>query len=420
MVQVVDINELQVGMFVHLDLSWMSHPFARSSFRVENTQQIDTIRSLGVSQLRWDPQRSQLATPLAALPAGRPEPGRVASAEEQDVQTRREALSRQREAAAACQAQYEEAGQAWQAAFGRVRSDPLGAQRDTQNLSRALLDKMLAEGELCIRVLNTAAGDRGTAHTMNVAVVAMLLGRMLEMDPGDVTQMGTGALLHDVGKLDIPERLWHVDDHSNAAERDIYAGHVELGLLHAKRMALSPVASRVIAQHHELADGSGFPKHLAGEDIALPARIVSLVNRFDNLCNPPLLALAMTPHEALSHLFANQRSKYDATVLNLFIRMMGVYPAGSVVQLTDGRFALVISVNAKRPLKPRVLVFDPAIPRDEALDLDLDRAGNLGIRRSLRAAQLPDDARDYLAPRPQRLAYFFEPGLLPVSMAEAA
>ncbi len=161
-------------------------------------------------------------------------------------------------------------------------------------------------------------------------------------------------------------------------------------------------------------------EHLAGEDIALPARIVSLVNRFDNLCNPPLLALAMTPHEALSHLFANQRSKYDATVLNLFIRMMGVYPAGSVVQLTDGRFALVISVNAKRPLKPRVLVFDPAIPRDEALDLDLDRAGNLGIRRSLRAAQLPDDARDYLAPRPQRLAYFFEPGLLPVSMAEAA
>lgn len=419
MVQMVGINELQVGMYIHLDLSWMSHPFPRSSFRVESAQQILTIRSLGVSQLRWDPARSQLDPAPGVVDPERPStPSSVADGHE--VQSRRQALALQREAAAICQAQYDEAGQAWQDAFRRVRSDPQGSQRDTQALSSALLDKMLADGELCIRTLNTAAGDRATAHTMNVAVVAMLLGRMLEMDSADVAQMGTGALLHDVGKLDIPERLWHVDDHSNTAERDIYAGHVELGLLHARRMGLGPVASRVIAQHHELADGSGFPKQLMGDAIALPARIVSLVNRFDNLCNPPLLALALTPHEALSSLFANQRNKYDANVLSLFIRMMGVYPAGSVVQLTDDRYALVISVNAQRPLKPRVQVFDAGVPRDEALHLDLANAGNLGIRRSLRVAQLPQDARDYLVPQPQRLAYFFEPGPVSVTVAEAA
>jgi hypothetical protein len=106
-------------------------------------------------------------------------------------------------------------------------------------------------------------------------------------------------------------------------------------------------------------------------------------------------------------MFAQTRSKFDATMLNAFIRMMGVYPAGSVVQLTDDRYALVVSVNSTRPLKPRVLVHDPKVPRDEALHLDLETAPDLGIRRSIRAAQLPPAAMDYLAPRP-RVAYFFE------------
>jgi len=84
-----------------------------------------------------------------------------------------------------------------------------------------------------------------------------------------------------------------------------------------------------------------------------------------------------------------------------------VYPAGSVVQLTDERFALVMSVNSTRPLKPNVLVYDPRWPRDEALHLNLMTAPDLGIRRSLKPAQLPAAALDYLAPR-ARIAYFFE------------
>jgi hypothetical protein len=156
--------------------------------------------------------------------------------------------------------------------------------------------------------------------------------------------------------------------------------------------------------------------------MSVAARIVALVNRYDNLCNPPVLGLAHTPHEALSLLFAQAKSQFDAGMLNAFIRMMGVYPAGSVVQLTDDRYALVMSVNSTRPLKPNVLVHDPALPRDEALHLNLMGTPDLGIRRSLKPAQLPADARDYLAPRP-RVAYFFEAtraGVAPEEEAVAA
>jgi hypothetical protein len=140
----------------------------------------------------------------------------------------------------------------------------------------------------------------------------------------------------------------------------------------------------------------------------MAARIVALINRYDNLCNPQSRTPQLTPHEAVSVLFAQGRNRFDSAVLNVFIRMMGVYPAGSLVQLTDDRFALVVGVNSSRPLKPRVLVHDPKVPRHEALVLDLETQHDLGIRRSLPAAKLPPAAIEYLDPRP-RVSYYFEP-----------
>jgi hypothetical protein len=93
--------------------------------------------------------------------------------------------------------------------------------------------------------------------------------------------------------------------------------------------------------------------------------------------------------------------------MSLFIRMMGVYPPGSVVQLTDERFALVVSVNSARPLKPQVVIHDAHIPREEALVIDLEHECDIGIRRSLKPLQLPKAAFDYLSPR-KRMCYFFE------------
>ena len=163
----------------------------------------------------------------------------------------------------------------------------------------------------------------------------------------------------------------------------------------------------VIAQHHENADGSGFPQRINMDRMSTAARIVALVNRFDGLCNPLIASKAMTPHEALSLMFAQGRNRFDSTMLNAFIRMMGVYPPGSAVQLTDDRYALVVAVNSSRPLKPRVMIHDAKVPRDEALILNLEVHPDLGIRRSLKPQQLPRAALDYLSPR-ARVAYFFE------------
>jgi HD-GYP domain-containing protein (c-di-GMP phosphodiesterase class II) len=258
--------------------------------------------------------------------------------------------------------------------------------------------------------------------------VSLLIGRTLGLTDVDMLDLGVGALLHDVGKLDVPDRLRHLEDGFTAAELNGYRDHVAKGMLTGRRMALGAGALAVIAQHHEHADGSGFPLRLAADRLTLGARIVAIVNRYDNLCNPATRTIALTPHEAVAMLFAQSRSRYDPPVLNAFIRMMGVYPAGSLVQLTDDRYAMVVGVNSSRPLKPRVLVHEAAggrnSPRARSSEattqlLDLEREVDLGIRRSLAAAKLPPHVLAALDPRP-RVSYYFEPLVVQSRPAELA
>ena len=108
-------------------------------------------------------------------------------------------------------------------------------------------------------------------------------------------------------------------------------------------------------------------------------------------------------------MFKQQRSRFDEVALKAFIRAMGVYPPGSLVQLDDERYALVLGMNPTLPLRPTVVLHDPGIPKQEALILDLEQEPGLAIARSLRPSQLPIEVLEYLNPR-QQLTYYVEPG----------
>jgi putative nucleotidyltransferase with HDIG domain len=431
----IDIDALRVGMFVHLDMGWMSHPFPLGSFKITSAEQMATIRTLGLKRLRWSPQQSDpadapepevqawgalgepgvsLAPPDADVPTGDgsspdPEAEPTTLTPEAVVRERHvRRLAEQREALVVCERQFAEASHACQQLTALVPSQPQQARDQAEALTTALLQKMLGEQDVCIRLLSDAAGDKASAHALNVTIISLLMGRSFGLDAEDMMELGLGAMLHDIGKIELPERMRHRDEAFSATEARLYEEHVAHGVTIGRKMGLSAGALLVIAQHHEHADASGFPLRLNADRMTAAARIVSLVNRYDNLCNPHLPGRALTPHESLSLLFAQGRNKFDTAILGGFIKMMGVYPAGSTVQLTDDRYAMVVGVNSSRPLKPRVLVHEPAVPREEALVLDLESVSGLGIRRSLKPLQLPPSALEYLAPRP-RAAYFFEP-----------
>ena len=422
--QMIDVDALRIGMFVHLDVGWMSHPFPLSSFRIASAEQVATIRSLGLQRVRWSPQQSEMpgvpearvrefaasaAAPLLDLLPGQTlAPTATVDAEAMARAEHRRQLAEQRAALAVCERQFAEAAHECKEIAEMVVLKPQQARANAEALSGALVSKMLGADELCIRLLSDAAGDKASTHSLNVAIISLLMARSFGLAEAEMIDLGVGSMLHDIGKIEVADRLRHREDHFTSAELRAYEEHVAHGVAIARRMGLSAGATLVIAQHHECADGSGFPLRINSDRMTAAARIVSIVNRYDNLCNPNLSAKALTPHESLSLLFAQGKTKFDTAILGAFIKMMGVYPPGSAVQLTDDRYALVVGVNSMRPLKPRVMVHEAKVPRDEALVLDLENAPGLGIRRSIRPQQLPPASLEYLAPRP-RVAYFFEP-----------
>jgi HD-GYP domain-containing protein (c-di-GMP phosphodiesterase class II) len=417
--ELIDIHQLQIGMFIELDLGWMSHPFPTGSFKISSLKQIEIIRGLGLQRVRYLPKKSERSpeSPVAGAGESVSDGSVTDDAESAPTDTEAEALrprkqrsnllNAQQRDLIVCERRFGEAIRQYKLVIEQLDLKPRSAMEQSLGLVNAFVSEMLGQGESIIRLLSEGMGDKAAMHPVNVTIVSLLLGKSLGLSQSDMVDLGMAAFLHDIGKTQLPDRVRWLEENFSSAEYKLYQEHVPQGITLAQRMELSAGAVQAIAQHHELIDGSGFPARLRGERLSVPAKILALVNRYENLCNPSRPAAAITPHDALALIFAQLKTRFDSVALSAFIRMMGVYPPGSVVQLVDERFAIVVSVNSSRPLKPRVIVYEPGISKHEALILDLEQAPNIGIRRSLKPSALPKAAMDYLSPR-QRICYFFE------------
>lgn len=186
----------------------------------------------------------------------------------------------------------------------------------------------------------------------------------------------------------------------------------------ALSMGYPPAVTTAIAQHHEWADGSGFPLGLLAADMDIAGQILALVNNFERLCNLPLQGNEMTPHEAMAALYGQYRQRYAPDVLKAFVQTLGVYPPGSLVELSDGRMGVVVSVNTSQSLKPQVLTYDMQAPQKLRL-VDLREYVGLGIRRGLTRNQLSRNALEALQPQ-RRLCYFFDSSAAPAAEKDLA
>ena len=419
----VALRDLRIGLFVDLDVGWMAHPFPSGRFKIAHERQIAILKGLGVTHIRCVPAKSDPAeTPVTAASAADPTQRRAvpdAIKEQQQREHRAMVRAAQQHDLAVCQRRFGEAAQHYRDSLDLLPAKPQAAAQLAQQLIQGMLTEMLGQGDAAIRLLTESAGDKSALHPLNVTVLSMLLGRAMDLPESELLELGLAAMLHDIGKLQLPDRVRRLEDNFSMAEVKVYQGHVAHGVDLARAMGLAPGAIQAIAQHHELVDGSGFPLHLRQDALSPAARILSLVNRYDGLCNPLRPNAAVTPHEALASIFGQQKTRFDGPTLSAFIRMLGVYPPGSVVQLNDERHAMVVRVNAGRPLKPSVIVHEPRVPRHEALIVDLDHLPNASIRRSLKPASLPPAALEYLQPR-QRMCYFFEAAANAASLAQSA
>lgn len=409
-------SQLCIGLFVHLDLPWTDHPFTFSSFKIKSLDQINTLQSLGLDRVRYSPEKSD----NPPLPPSEDLPSKGSSTSGSSTSTpladpafeikrqRLDRLTAQRARIKACEGALLNSARTIKSIGRTLFSRPTDARNQAQILVDSVASSMLVEADIAIHLMaDKVGGEDVYDHALNVMLLSVMLGRELKLPRDAIGHLGLGAVFHDVGTHDLPERVTRKGELLTKAEQNAFQQHPATGVEIGKKLGLSSEALQLIAQHHEGVDGSGYPKRLKGPQISLLAKVVMISSDYDDLCNPANTAKAFTPHEALSIMYGQQRARYDNTALMTFVRCMGIYPPGTIVVLSNGAIGMVTSVNSTRPLKPNVLIYDPAVPRDEAVLVDLEKEPDVVVSKTMRPQQLPEDIHAYLAPR-KRVTYYFD------------
>ncbi len=401
-------SQLKPGVFVWLDVGWQDHPFFTNKFRITSQAEINQIIALGLPHVYYYPNKSTSAPAPVPMPESAPVPVATTPALEAvaapKISEKKALLQKQKDAAA-------RADRGWERASNQVREVLLDLGRQPKKAGAALSSltqetaKMISgSDEVLLHLLGDKNGSGPQFHALNVMTLSMVLGKAMNLSESDLGDLAMGALAHDAGLGKVPLPIIQAKNRQRHEEA-FYREHCQYGVEFAKAAGVfSQQAINIIQDHHEFVDGSGYPAQKTA--IAPLASIVAVVNRYDELCSPDSPAQrSLMPAEALAHIYAKENGKFDKRILNLLIRILGVYPPGTIVALSDGLLGLVVSPG-KASLRPKVLIYEQDLPKDEAAVADLSDIPDLKIDESIRPETLPPDVLKWLNPR-QRLSYFF-------------
>ncbi|AZP12823.1 HD-GYP domain-containing protein [Undibacterium parvum] len=411
--QLIAIDQVRIGMFIKLDLSWFQHSFPMSSFKITNEQQILDLRALKLKQVRYIPAKTDpvSVTPSASITQ--------APASESDIkvfdsmiaakQARFEKLQAQRAEIARCEEKFVHAATVVKNINKMIFSQPAETILEAGKLVDSIADVFLNGNDAVMHLIQQTAGSEELYfHSLNVSVLAMMLAHEMKCTESQIKSVGMAGLFHDLGKVNVPDNIVNKTSPLTKPEQNFFELHTQYGVEVGQKAGMPKIVLEVMAAHHEYLDGSGYPLKLKGEAIRLPTRIVTIANVYDNLCNHVDPNQSLTPHEALSSMYAHRRAQFDPTAMATLVKSLGVYPPGTLVRLSNEAIGLVMNVNVGKPLRPRIMVYDEEIPKDEAIILDLAVENqDLGISASIRPGLLPRAIFDYLNPR-KRVNYYVD------------
>lgn len=221
-----------------------------------------------------------------------------------------------------------------------------------------MVDSVLRNPDACMWLARLKNKDSYTyKHSMGASIWAVALGRQIGLPKIDLMLLATGTLLCDIGKLRLSGGLLTKKGKLSSSEFNTIKTHVELGLLILKEdKSINPKVVQVVANHHERYDGSGYPNKRKNNDIPVLARIAAIADCYDAMTSERIYAKAISPSMAVRKLFEWRGKDFQAELVEEFIQSVGLYPAGTLVEINTGEVAIVISESRSRRLRPKVLL----------------------------------------------------------------
>lgn len=395
------VDKLLVGFMIDLELSWTKHPFLFSKFKIESKGDIAIIKQLNLKEVTVFPDQSDIQVAQRSQEEQFAEQTPIKSMTDQkwlDKKLKMEKADEFRKKRNLVAKKYKEQASKVRKLTHALKTEPANAIHDAESLIDNLAADFDNKHDMLTNLVNLGNGQHTMYnHCINVTILSMSLATVRGIKGDQLRLLARGALLHDVGKVELPGPIMNKQTPLNKAELGVYRQHAQVGRRLCQLVKDTPQeVLDIVELHHEFLDGTGFPHQYKGDQIPELARIVAITNMYDKLCNPADASKSMTPKIALATMYSRFKDKLDHKIVQSFISTMGVYPPGSVVNLSDESIGLVISVDPKDMLNPEILIYNPDIPPLQALIINLSDHKDIKIEKVLKPGEYPKRVYEYL------------------------
>lgn len=392
----LSVDELKIGMYVaKLDRPWLGTAFAFQGFTITEQSQIEQIKQYSkYVTVDLDPTDTHqkdargITGPIVIRGTTRYTP---------TVAVEKEA-PRARSIFAACQT-------AVNSMVQRLRSDgTLGSKELKESVSEIVESVLRNPDAMMLLAKLKAKGSYEFLRAVDTSLLMITFGRFLQLERAQLDILGLAGMLLDVGKIKVSDAILRKQTVLTPEEYETARKHVQYSVeIIRNEKDLQDDVIRIVLQHHERLDGSGYPDGLRGAELTLYGSIAGIVDSYSALVAMRPYAEQLSPSNALAKLYKLRGTLFHDALIEQFIQCIGIYPVGSVVELNTGEIGMVIAQNLVRRLQPRVMIIldrDRVPLRPERI-IDLMKEPRATpdepyrIRRTLQADALPVDMQSY-------------------------
>lgn len=392
----IDTADLRVGMFVcRLDRPWEGTPFPLQGLELHTEDDVRAVREL-CRFVYIDAHRELIDHRRQLLTRGNVQEARFKrSATYADKVSVEEELPRARDALRTARDMVDRI-------YVDIASGRELSVEQVEQAVRPLVASVLRSADTFLFLEGMRRHDSYTyGHAISCSALAAAFGRHMGLHEDTIVSLAAGGLLMDVGKTRVPEALLQYPGSLSSSDVEIVRTHVGHGLdIVAGAGIADPDVLDVIRTHHERHDGSGYPNRLVGNAIPVAGRMLGIIDTYDAMASVRPYRPPISRHQALQHIYAARDKLFQAELVEQFQVCLGVYPTGSLVELSSGEVAVVMMQNQARRLRPRVLVLSTPNkqPLAEFHVLDLlaqSRDQGTEIARSLAVGEYGIDAAEH-------------------------
>jgi len=361
-------QSLQIGMFVSdLDRPWHQTPFPIQGFRIRSHDDVRSVAAycswvmIDVSEKRVADAFEQNTAPIfqRRRPASRGGSQETVQLPPLQIKSPTAYLENTsfRKEIKACEKLVRATDEALRHVLERVRAGEVPDLRSLASAAQNMATSVTRNPDALLWLSRMQRYDDYLhQHGVNTAVWGLVFGRFLGLEAGLLNHLALGCLLAQVGKVDLPVELLRDEDTLSGQEFAEYKSYVVRGLERLQDTGLSRAVTSIIQFHRERHNGSGFPEGVRGDRIPLLGKIAGLMEYYESLIGPRDPARALTAAQAVAYLYETRNIEFQEDLVEKFIQAIGIYPIGTLVELSDGQRGVVVSHSPDRRLLPKVMV----------------------------------------------------------------